>query len=46
MTPEGFPDFIDKAKQIWNGVRLYWEGVWAEYSSQETHGGSPRDEHW
>src|SRR5713226_2180414 len=30
MTPEGFLDVIDKAKQIWNGVRLYWESVLAE----------------
>ncbi len=31
MTSEGFPDnVIDKTKQIWNGVRLYWESVMAE----------------
>jgi hypothetical protein len=31
MSPEGFPDsVIDKAKQIWNGVRLYWESMLAE----------------
>ncbi len=31
MTPEGFPDrVIDRAHQIWDGVRQYYERLFAE----------------